>query len=91
MDVNWSFFPNLGFEESIQDLVTSDGQLSLALSDLAEDVLDLNITLNSMNGQVSMLEEEVTFLNNSVEQMTLSGTEFILFINFIHRSICGVI
>ena len=76
MTVDQSCFDHLGFEESIQNLVTTDAQLSLDLTDLSDTVLALNVTLNSVSGQVSTLQRDVTVLNDTVEQLTLSGTEF---------------
>lgn len=74
--VDQSCFDNLGFEESIQNLVTTDAQLNLDLTELSDTVLGLNVTLNSVSGQVSTLQREVAVLNDTVEQLTLSGTEF---------------
>ena len=56
--------------------MTTDAQLNLDLTELSDTVLGLNVTLNSVSGQVSTLQREVAVLNDTVEQLTLSGTEF---------------
>ena len=62
------FIHNLGFEESIEELVTTDAQLSI-------DLADQNVTLNSLSGELSTLNRFVSLLNDTVEQMTLSGNK----------------
>ena len=66
-------FKCLGFEESIEELVTTDAQLSIDVADLSDTVADQNVTLNSLSGQLSTLNRFVSVLNDTVEQMTLSG------------------
>ena len=73
--LNYTFLHNLGFEESIEDLVTNDAQLSIDLTDLSDTVADQNVTLNSLSCELSTLNRFVSVLNDTVEQMTLSGNK----------------
>ena len=48
--------------------MTTDAQLSI-------DLADQNVTLNSLSGELSTLNRFVSLLNDTVEQMTLSGNK----------------
>ena len=69
------FIHNLGFEESIEELVTANAQLRIDLADLSDSVAEQNATLNSLSGELSTLNRFVSVLNGTVEQMTLSGNK----------------
>ena len=53
--------------------MTANAQLGIDLTDLSDTVADQNVTLNSLNGELSTLNRFVSVLNDTVEQMTLSG------------------
>ena len=55
--------------------MTNDAQLSIDLADLSDIVADQNVTLNSLIGELSTLNQFVLVLNDTVEQMTLSGNK----------------
>ena len=55
--------------------MTTDAQLSIDLVDLSDTVADQNVTLNSLSGELSTLNRFVSVLNDTVEQMTLSGNK----------------
>ena len=55
--------------------MTNDAQLSIDLADLSDIVADQNVTLNSLSGELSTLNRFVLVLNDTVEQMTLSGNK----------------
>ena len=63
--------------------MTTDVQLSIDLADLSDTVVDQNVTLNSLSGELSTLNRFVSVLNDTVEQMTLSGKKTNLFRKFL--------
>ena len=55
--------------------MTNDAQLGIDLTDLSDTVADQNVTLNSLSGELSTLNRFVSILNDTVEQMALSGNK----------------
>ena len=55
--------------------MTNDAQLSIDLTDVSDTVADQNVMLNSLSGELSTLNRFVSILNDTVEQMTLSGNK----------------
>ena len=55
--------------------MTTDAQLGIDLADLSDTVADQNVTLNSLSGELSTLNRFVSILNDTVEEMTLSGNK----------------
>ena len=55
--------------------MTNDAQISIDLADLSNTVAVQNVTLNSLSGELSTLNRFISLLNDTVEQMTLSGNK----------------